>query len=317
MHFADFRVGSCAGVPAHDRGRKEKVMSTFCKAKKITLYAHARVSFRLGNGGVLDHGGETMDTIWYIREYRCDNGVCMKTKFPVRETEAVKKSYGRRRTEIRRAEKCATEAKHEAARLLNCNFRAGRDIYLGLDYSPEGYERLITRAGTDDPDAIYLQAQKEMKNYIRRVQRECAKAGVELRYLYVTSDLDGHTLEPVRAHHHMVVNREALEICLRKWTAGGTWSRKLWARSYGDLTEIAEYMIGQVRYIRNAKRYTPSRNLKKAIACKPVKARKAEAELTVPRGCQKIWRGEYYRGRPQHLRYYRPPESGQAGIEDD
>lgn len=276
---------------------------------------------------------------WYIREYRCDNGICFKTKFPVRVSESVRKAYSIRRTEIRRAEKGATEAKHEAARLLNCNFRAGRDFYLGLDYSDEGLERLRQEAGRrgrrplqnpdeeggtsrtpspteNDRDFLYHAAEHEAGLFIRRVQRECKKQGVELRYLYVTSDLDGHTFEDVRVHHHMVVNAEAVEICLQKWYCGGTWAKKLRARSYGDLTELAEYMIGQVRYFKGAKRYTPSRNLKRPVARKPVKARDPEAELAVPRGCKKIWRGEYYHGRPQHLRYYRPPDDPLREDED-
>ncbi len=279
------------------------------------------------------------DLTWYVREYRCDNGVCYKTKFPVRETAAVRKSYSIRRKEIRRAEKGATEAKHEAARLLNCNFRAGRDIYLGLDYSDEGIERLRRRAekgkrdpstplrcaqddrredvGLYDRDALYDAADHECGLWIRRVQRECRKRGIELRYFYITSDLDGKSFEPVRVHHHVVVNVEALEICLEKWKLGGAWDKVLYAHSYGDLTELAEYMIGQVRYRRGAKRYTPSRNLKRPVARKPVKARNPEAELAVPRGCMKIWRGEYYRGRPQHIRYYRPPENGGETDEDD
>ena len=253
---------------------------------------------------------------WYIREYRCDNGICFKTKFPVRVSESVRKAYSIRRTEIRRAEKGATEAKHEAARLLNCNFRACRDFYLGLDYSCEAIERLTDRAGESDRDSIYHAAEHEAGLFIRRVQRECKKQGIELRYLYVTSDLDGHTFEDVRVHHHMVVNAEAVEICLQKWYCGGTWAKKLRARSYGDLTELAEYMIGQVRYFKGAKRYTPSRNLKRPVARKPVKARDPEAELAVPRGCKKIWRGEYYHGRPQHLRYYRPPDDPLREDED-
>lgn len=266
------------------------------------------------------------DLSWYIREYRCDNGICYKTKFPVRETASVKKSYSIRRQEIRRAEKGATEAKHEAARLLNCNFREGRDVYLGLDYSDEGIERLRKRAeimrrdaeGTAcDRDLIYDAADHEAGLWIRRVQRECKKQGIELRYFYITSDLDGHSFDPVRVHHHVVVNAEALEICLKKWNHGGAWDKVLYAHSYGDLTELAEYMIGQVRYRKNMKRYTPSRNLRKPVARKPVKARNPEAELTVPAGCSKIWRSEYYRGRPQHIRFYRPQGDGGDGEGDD
>jgi hypothetical protein len=256
-------------------------------------------------------------TEWYIREYRCDNGICYKTKFPVRVSSADEKSYAKKKAAVSRAEKGAREAGHEAARLSNCNFAAGRDAYVGLDYSDEGYDRLIARAGTDERDAVYAAADRECANFIRRVRRECDKRGIELRYWYVTSDQDGQTFDEVRAHHHMMVCAEAAEICREKWTAGGSYIRTLWGPDHGDLTAIAEYMVGQVRYIAGNKRYTPSRNLKKAAAGRPVKARRAEAELCVPRGCQQLWRSEYRRGVPQHIRYYRPPELMPAFPDDE
>ena len=123
--------------------------------------------------------------------------------------------------------------------------------------------------------------------------------------------------DEVRAHHHMMVCAEAAEICREKWTAGGSYIRTLWGPDHGDLTAIAEYMVGQVRYIAGNKRYTPSRKLKKAAAGRPVKARRAEAELCVPRGCQQLWRSEYRRGVPQHIRYYRPPELMPAFPDDE
>ena len=246
-------------------------------------------------------------TEWYIREYRCRNGITMKTKFPVR-TDG--KNYTRQyRREIRRGERKATQAKHEAARLINNNFRADRDVYLGLDYSDKGIRKLETRAGTDGRDEIYFSAGQEIVNFIRRVKRACQKAGIEFKYVFVTSDRDGKTMDPVRVHHHMIVNKEAAEICQQKWTAGGTWSKTLWSAHAGDLTDISDYMVGQVRHIKDAKSYTPSRNLERAEARPPVKSRNPNAELRCPAGCMQLYRSEYYYGRPQYLRYFRPPNA--------
>lgn len=249
------------------------------------------------------------ETVWYIRTYKCDNGIEYKTKFPVRETPAVKASYSRKRTEIRRAEKGATESRTELGRELNCNFQVGRDICMGCDSSDETLADFARRAGSWDRDALYFEACRFMsERYIKRLKRACAKAGVELRYAFVVSDMDGVTGEAVRLHVHMVINAEAAELAAEKWHEGGVWMRPLYSHHQGDLQELADYMIGQVRYFPNAKRYKSSRNLKKAVAGKPVKARSAAAELTVPSGCVKIFRSEYHAGRPQHIRYWRPPE---------
>ena len=247
-----------------------------------------------------------MEAEWYIREYRCANGICVKTKFPGREDSAARPGTREYDREIRRAERGSKDSKRELALKLNSNFRAGRDAYLGFDYSDEAYDRLVARAGTDERDAVYAEAQREMVNFIRRARRECEKAGIELRYAYVTSDLDGKTLGEVRVHHHMVVNKEAAAICAEKWNSGGVWSRKLYGARHGDLSDLAEYMVGQVRYAKDEKRYTPSRNLRKAEALNPRKAKNSEAELRVPKSCELIWRSEAYVGRPQLVRYFRP-----------
>jgi hypothetical protein len=148
-----------------------------------------------------------------------------------------------------------------------------------------------------------------LDNYIRRCRRACKKAGVEFRYFIVTSDMDGKSFDPVRVHHHMVVNQEAAAICCEKWKDGGTYADPLYGEC-GDLTPLAEYMINQVRYFPNEKRYTPSRNLCKPKVTPVRKCKNPDAPLQVPKGCIYIHRSESYAGRPQRLRYYRPPKMG-------
>ena len=65
---------------------------------------------------------------------------------------------------------------------------------------------------------------------MRRVQYEL-KGFV---YIASTSDMDGKSLEPERVHHHVVIEREALEICRRKWARYGViYERELYS-SNGD-----------------------------------------------------------------------------------
>ena len=120
------------------------------------------------------------------------------------------------------------------ARLINENYEAG-DYLLGLTYTEEQIGMLIVyaekmgwfvrRAGTE-PEEILMNgirraAEQWLRNCLRRVKRMLDKDGIELRYIAVTSDMDGETGELVRVHHHLVINREARDAFLEKWTAGG------------------------------------------------------------------------------------------------
>ena len=252
---------------------------------------------------------------WYISTYRCSNGVEEKTKYPVPDP-SPKDGARKREREIRRAEKGCSEAKHEVTRLLNENFRAGRDYHITLEFDKAGFQKLQTRAGSLRHDPLLLSADREAVNYIRRVQRECHKQGIELRYLYVVSDMNGKSKKYARPHVHLVVCREALEICLRKWSGGKARENVLYGGRGGDLGDLAAYMIDQTRYIRNRKKYTPSRNLRKAEKLPPVKSRNPEAELRTPEGCVKIWQAESRGGKAQHIRYWRPPGAEKESKED-
>ncbi len=244
---------------------------------------------------------------WYIREYQCANGVCEKTKFPVFRDAMDRDGTRRHRRTVNRAEKLTAESAREVALLMNNNFTAGQDCYLTLDYSQEGIDRLIMRAGTDGRDEIYISAEKEAENYMKRLRRACRAAGVELKSIYVTSDMDGESFEPVRVHHHLVVNREAAVLAESCWKAGGAKAKSLYG-PHGDLTELARYMIAQARPMPGRHRYHPSRTLEKPERSEPILARSPDAPLRVPAGCEFIWRSETSAGRAQTIRYYRPPE---------
>ena len=246
-------------------------------------------------------------TTWYIRRYICDNGIEYKTKFPVREDLSCIRSARKKASAVQRAEKGATEASHEFGRLLNCNFRVGRDWHLLLTYSDEGLRKLIKRAGSEDIEALILSADREYDNFLRRVKRRAEKQEVEVKAAAVISVTDPETGEIVRIHHHLVVNKAAVLLCSECWKAGEAKGRELWSSFGEDLQELADYMIAQAARVGAGKRYTHTRNLVRAVVTKPIKARSADAELIVPRGCQKIWRSENKRGRAQHIRYWRPP----------
>lgn len=245
---------------------------------------------------------------WVVRTYSAGT-VGDKTKFWVQGARPSSRNRRREKSEIKKQEQNEYSAVKAAARVLNINFREG-DLLLGLDYDEPGMVKLTDQlpedlAEEERQDRLREAAAHELQLCLRRVQRSLEKEGVELRYhLGITSDMDGETGELVRVHHHIIVNREAREAFVKKWTLGSVeWSP---LSSQPDYTPIAEYLLRQVRRIKDAKKYTSSRNL---VRPKP-KDRVAAggAELRVPKGAMLLVRSEFRPGRPQYIRYILPEE---------
>lgn len=249
---------------------------------------------------------------WYICTAKCVNGIEYKTKFPVggsKERLPVRKPN---RTEIRRAEKLARETAVDLGQTLNCNWKAEADEHVLFTFSDEGLRKIVTRAGSEDRDAVYQAGEDWFGGCFvdKTLRRACGKAGVELRYDWIISDTDGETGEPERIHVHMVCSPEIRRIAERVWKLGRVEHKTLYSHAHGDLQELADYLIAQVRPLAGRKRHHPSRNLVKPLRSTPIPARNPSADLTLPRGCEKIWRSEFQAGRPQMLRYWRPPGAG-------
>lgn len=250
---------------------------------------------------------------WYTREYRCSNGVCEKTKYPVRtdgdKSACSGREYQRR---IRQAEKNATEAKNEAARTANENFRAERDYLLTATISAEGMEELVMKAGTDDPDELLLALRRELANWIRRAKRKLPE-GAELKYMAFPADQDGKKLTPTLPHIHVIVNAEGMEAMRDTWKLGFVFGdgKQIFSAHHGDLTDLVEYLMNQSRTVGTEKRYVPSRNLRKPEATRPRLAKNPDARLRVPNGAQLIYASEQRAGRPQKIRYYRPEKDSE------
>lgn len=256
---------------------------------------------------------------WVIRTY-VSGRVGEKIKYFVPGVKPKnKKQY---KSDVRKQEQNFYSAERNFARLINANYSAG-DIILGLDYSNEGVSFIEQKAtecvggekgacvctgeyniGFSDEEemmkAIRDAAEHELRLCIRRVKRACEKKGIECKYLAITSDMDGETGETVRIHHHLIVSREVAEIFREKWHMGGSFVSAL--RNQEDYTEIAHYLMSQVRKIPDSKKYISSRNL---IRPKP-KDRVAVSgtEVRVPKGCKLLFRSEYNEHRPQYIRYY-------------
>ena len=221
--------------------------------------------------------------------------------------------------EIKKQEQNETQTIRAAARVLNENFNSG-DILLGLDYSDEGLEVVCKRldqvedmTGEDRQIRIYEAAGHEMKLFLRRVKRECDNRGIEFKYgIAVTSDMDGKTGESVRVHHHMVINKESLEVAQEKWSLGGVHYEPL--SNQPDYTPIAEYFIRQTRKIKNAKKFVCSKNLVRPVPKDRIVP--SNAEIRVPSGGVLLHRSEFKPGRPQYIRYLlvKDDEEKEIGI---
>lgn len=254
------------------------------------------------------------DGYWVIRTYEA-GAVGEKTKFWIQGARPSSRNRRKEQSTIKKQEQNEYSAQKQMARLINANFHAG-DLLLGLDYSPAGMDRLeasvadhphdITESG--DAEADHMQqlryaADREMRLCLRRVKRELQKDGAALKYIAITSDMDGDTGEAVRVHHHLVINEEARDAFVKKWAelGGVNWSPLSHQK---DFTPIAEYLLRQVRRVPDEKKYVTSRNL---VRPQPKdRAVFSDAEVRVPRGGKLLFRNEFRPGKPQYIRYVLP-----------
>ena len=254
---------------------------------------------------------------WVTRTYVAGD-VGEKTKFFVPGKRPTGKTRRAERREIRKQEQNAYSAQKTLARLLNANFTQG-DLLVGLDYSGEGYEKMLdwgrkhglpvdSEEAAEQMDAVWEAADHAMELCLRRVKRKLKAKGIELKAVYITSDMDGSTGEAVRVHHHLVVNKEAGKAFVEAWQEygmGGVDWEELWKKSkQQDRTPIAEYFIRQVRRIPDAKKYRSTRNL---IRPQPRdRATDSDSQLQAPRGGEVLYVQEYRKGQPQYIRYITP-----------
>lgn len=217
-------------------------------------------------------------------------------------------------TSARKQDENERDAVKRLSRLINCNFAHG-DLLLTPKYDEEGMARLMDWAkahqeeGHSLEDALVDAAEREGKNYIRRMERELEKAGVELRYILITSDMDGETGELVRPHHHIIMPRVAFEVAAKKWGLGTVDYQIL--RDQDDYTPLAEYLLRQVRRRKpDARKWTSSRNLDKPVVSQTWMD-KPGRELAVEKGAKLMHRAEWEPGRPQYIRFVR--KCGEAG----
>ena len=239
---------------------------------------------------------------WVIRTYQAGPiGEKIKYWIPGAKPTA---SARRMKSDVKQQERNEASAIKRLARDLNENFWE-KDVWVTLKYSGEGLKKLM--AGLDRnsetfEEDLYDAAEHQVRLWRDRVVKACKAAGIEVLYVITTSDMDGKTGEYVRVHHHVVMSGEAAEIAKSKWKLGSVSVKHLFEEV--DRSELAAYMLKQVRHRPDGKKYIPSRNLKRPEPKDRIA--KSGAELSVPKGGQLLYRAEYQPGRPQYIRYIVP-----------
>lgn len=262
------------------------------------------------------------DGYWVVRTYKA-GALGEKTKFWVPGKRPDKKLSRRQKAAIKKQSQNEYSAVKRLARDLHENY-TGDDVFLGLDYSETGTKKLEAWAISKGVEfgelsqeekrgVLYEAADHELNNALRRAQRRAKAAGIEFKAHLTTSDLKyDRKLQQfiqVRVHHHLVISGNAVDFFKKAWGELGSVDVK-YLHEYGeDLTELADYIVGQVRKIPDAKKYRSTRNV---IHPEPKdRVVHSEAELQVPRGGKLLFRREFARsGQPQYIRYLLPKKYG-------
>ena len=223
------------------------------------------------------------------------------------------KSKRKMKSDIRKIQQNESDAVKRVARLINANFLPG-DCFFAPTYSDESLATLMADMPDGIPedeqmDYLYEKAHHQLQLYLRRVRRTCEKAGIDFKYIAITSDMDGETGESVRVHHHIIAPREVMEILLEKWPHGIVRKNYVWNEP--DHSGLAKYLMDQVRKIPDAKKYIPSRNL--IIPVPQDRIAPSGKEVQPPKGATLLHRSEYSSGRPQYIRYIIPKKPKPGG----
>lgn len=216
------------------------------------------------------------------------------------------KSMRKIKSDIKKIKQNESDAVKRVARLINANFAPG-DCFFAPTYNDESIALLMNGmpegiSEEEKREYIYEQAHHQLQLYLRRVRRACDKEGIELKYIAITSDMDGKTGEEVRIHHHIIAPKAILKILIAKWTMGIVKKDYVWDEQ--DHYGLAEYLMEQVRRIPDAKKYIPSRNL--IIPVPKDRIAPSGKEVQPPKGAMLLHRTEYRSGRPQYIRYIIP-----------
>lgn len=152
-------------------------------------------------------------------------------------------------------------ARRKLIQLTEANFKES-DYHVSLTYNQNNYPETLE------------EAEREMKNYIRRLDYKYKKENKELKYIVITSynkeNYISDNEEPVRTHHHLIINGEIdRDIVEDLWSKGRGKKRRKIGYANVDrlqpdtntgLSAIATYLVRQPS---NKRKWSCSLNLKR------------------------------------------------------
>jgi len=147
------------------------------------------------------------------------------------------------------------DTRKHVSRLIHSNF-THKDIWATFEY---GHEHM---------PADIAEAQKHLKNYLKRLRRYIKKMALPaLKYIYVTERVENEVTGKVHTHHHIIMNFRDRDTAEALWTLGGrTQARRLQPDNDGSLEGLARYIAKPETKEGNrkgAKTYATSLNLEK------------------------------------------------------
>ena len=254
--------------------------------------------------------------MYMIRKIRSGK-VTEETAFRVAAN--VKPRRGRRRgaTSTRKQDANDRDAVKRLARVLNCNFQPG-DLLLQPTYTDTALYALADGLQEGDLEELRRRAEHALSLFLRRLGRELKKQGEVLQAVWLTSDMDGDSGELVRIHHHVVIRGAGFAMEKGVLWLGSKRVDDIWGRGHvdweplqhqDDYSQLAAYLIRQVRRRPDGKKYSSTRNLKKPVLVSERIVYNAR-ELRAPKGARIMHRGAYTPGEPQYLRYVEATREG-------
>lgn len=200
-----------------------------------------------------------------LMRYKITSGRTVEKRDVLMEVTPQRRPRGGRKgkSTIRKVERNEKESVLQLARMLNCNFGGG-DLFLTLKYSDQ---RL---------PADRAAARRDVRNFIARLSRAYKKrTGKKLVWALVTADRSSKTGQPVRLHHHLVLNAMDWEVIAANWPADQFSCRHL--DDKGDYTAVARYMVKNAGYGRGEAAWSFARGpeVKHPIYSTPVPVKEA------------------------------------------
>lgn len=198
----------------------------------------------------------------FIREKKiyCGKNYLEVDIFSITETERKKKKKSRKRTKeslLTQRNKNDKNTRRKFIQLTEANFN-NDDLHVSLTYNEECYPQ------------SYEEACKNVDNFLRKIDRERKKRGLErLKYILVTDyaeDEEGNLIR--RPHHHVLINKGLdRDLIEKKWSIGnGKNPKRLgWANAYRlqhdfntGFHRLCEYIV---RHRNKQRKYSCSTNL--------------------------------------------------------